>query len=47
MIGEHDRGGHFATVEKPAEVVADIRKMFGREGPAFGVVSRKAGYAKL
>ncbi|EGN99660.1 hypothetical protein SERLA73DRAFT_88214 [Serpula lacrymans var. lacrymans S7.3] len=43
--GEHDSGGHFAAHEKPHELVGDVRKMFGKGGPAFGVVSGKTGYA--
>ncbi|KAJ7243796.1 Alpha/Beta hydrolase protein [Mycena rebaudengoi] len=42
---EHDSGGHFAAYEKPVELVSDLRKMFGKEGPAFGVVSESSGYA--
>jgi len=42
--GEHDSGGHFAAYEKPEELVDDLRKMFGRDGPAFGVVSGQPGY---
>jgi hypothetical protein len=40
---EHDSGGHFAAYEKPNELVDDLRQMFGKEGPAFGVVSGKSG----
>ncbi|CAA7268337.1 unnamed protein product [Cyclocybe aegerita] len=42
---EHESGGHFAAHEKPKELVDDIRKMFGKGGPAFGVVPGKTGYA--
>jgi len=42
---QHDSGGHFAAHEKPQELVGDLRKMFGKGGPAFGVVPGKAGYA--
>ncbi|KAJ7626640.1 Alpha/Beta hydrolase protein [Mycena polygramma] len=42
---QHDRGGHFAAHEQPELLVADVRKMFGRNGPAFGVVPGKTGYA--
>ena len=42
---EHDSGGHFASHEKPQELVGDLRKMFGKDGPAFGVVPGKVGYA--
>jgi len=41
---EHDSGGHFAAHEKPHELVGDLRKMFGKGGPAFGVVPGKVGY---
>ncbi|KAF8139440.1 Alpha/Beta hydrolase protein [Mycena galopus ATCC 62051] len=42
---EHDSGGHFAAYEKPNELVDDLRQMFGRQSPAFGVVSGRSGYA--
>jgi hypothetical protein len=42
---QHDSGGHFAAHEKPQELVGDLRKMFGKDGPAYGVVSGKVGYA--
>ncbi|TFK40469.1 Alpha/Beta hydrolase protein [Crucibulum laeve] len=42
---DHDSGGHFAAHEKPGELVGDLRKMFGKGGPAFGVVPGKTGYA--
>ncbi|KAJ7301612.1 Alpha/Beta hydrolase protein [Mycena albidolilacea] len=42
---DHERGGHFAAYEKPEDLAGDLRKMFGRGGPAFGVVSGKDGYA--
>ncbi|KAJ7196521.1 Alpha/Beta hydrolase protein [Mycena pura] len=42
---EHDNGGHFAAYEKPNELVGDLRQMFGRQGPAFGVVTGRSGYA--
>ncbi|KAK0209491.1 Alpha/Beta hydrolase protein [Armillaria fumosa] len=41
---EHTAGGHFAAHEKPQELVDDVRKMFGKGGPAFGVVPRQTGY---
>jgi len=40
----HERGGHFAAHEQPNELVDDLRKMFGKSGPAFGVVTGKSGY---
>ncbi|EGO03311.1 hypothetical protein SERLA73DRAFT_174750 [Serpula lacrymans var. lacrymans S7.3] len=42
---EHDSGGHFAAHERPDELVGDVRKMFGKGGPAYGVVPGRAGYA--
>ncbi|KIM43413.1 hypothetical protein M413DRAFT_444239 [Hebeloma cylindrosporum] len=41
---EHDSGGHFAAHEKPAELVADLKKMFGKGGPAYGVIEGRKGY---
>ncbi|EPQ54694.1 alpha/beta-hydrolase [Gloeophyllum trabeum ATCC 11539] len=42
---EHPSGGHFAAYEQPEELVTALRKMFGKGGPAFGVVPGKTGYA--
>ncbi|KAJ7062254.1 Alpha/Beta hydrolase protein [Mycena amicta] len=42
---QHANGGHFAAHEVPELLVGDVRKMFGKEGPAFGVVSGRTGYA--
>ncbi|OCH86439.1 alpha/beta-hydrolase [Obba rivulosa] len=42
---EYERGGHFAAHEKPEELAGDVRKMFAKGGPAYGVVSDKGGYA--
>ncbi|KAJ7613427.1 Alpha/Beta hydrolase protein [Roridomyces roridus] len=41
---EHERGGHFAAYERPVDVCGDLREMFGRGGPAFGVVKGRDGY---
>jgi hypothetical protein len=41
---EYEKGGHFAATECPEELVNDLRKMFGREGPAAGVVEGRIGY---
>ncbi|KAJ3995757.1 Alpha/Beta hydrolase protein [Lentinula boryana] len=41
---EHDSGGHFAAHEEPELLVGDLRKMFGKGGPAFGVVPGRSGY---
>lgn len=45
FVSEHDNGGHFAAYEKPNELAGDLRKMFGKGGPAFEVVKGKNGYA--
>ncbi len=42
---EHESGGHFAAFEKPEAIAGDLRKMFGKGGPAYGVVTGKDGYA--
>lgn len=41
---EYERGGHFAATERPDALVAELRKMFGKGGPAYGVVGGKTGY---
>ncbi|PIL23387.1 hypothetical protein GSI_14698 [Ganoderma sinense ZZ0214-1] len=41
---EHDAGGHFAAFEVPEKLAGDLRKMFGKGGPAHGVVPDKTGY---
>ena len=41
---EHEKGGHFPAHETPHALVGDLRKMFGKSGPAFGVVKEKNGY---
>lgn len=41
---EYESGGHFAAWEKPEAIVDDLRKMFGRNGGAYGVVKGKPGY---
>uniref|UniRef100_A0A0W0FK69 Epoxide hydrolase N-terminal domain-containing protein n=2 Tax=Moniliophthora roreri TaxID=221103 RepID=A0A0W0FK69_MONRR len=40
----HKHGGHFAAYEHPEELADDLRKMFGKDGPAYGVVPGKNGY---
>ncbi|KAI3618595.1 epoxide hydrolase [Moniliophthora roreri] len=40
----HQSGGHFAAHEKPGELIDDLRRMFGKGGPAYGVVPGKDGY---
>ncbi|KIJ64436.1 hypothetical protein HYDPIDRAFT_132296 [Hydnomerulius pinastri MD-312] len=41
----HSSGGHFAAHEKPGELVDDLRRMFGKGGPAYSIVPGKTGYA--
>lgn len=40
----HDKGGHFAAFEQPEKLAGDLRKMYGKGGPAHGVVPGKNGY---
>ncbi|KAI0966626.1 Alpha/Beta hydrolase protein [Xylaria arbuscula] len=35
---EHERGGHFAAWENPDAIVADLRRMFSDDGPAYEFV---------
>ena len=46
-ISEHDRGGHFPAIERPETIVEDLRKMFGKGGGAYAVVSGRNGYSKV
>ncbi|KAH9037743.1 alpha/beta-hydrolase [Lactarius hengduanensis] len=41
---EHEVGGHFAAYEQPEALVTDLRKTFGKSGPAAGVVPGCDGY---
>jgi hypothetical protein len=41
---QHEEGGHFAAWEVPDRLVRDLRGMFGRSGPCFGVVEGKDGF---
>ena len=41
---EHDAGGHFAAFEVPEKLAGDLRRMYGKGGPAYGVVPGKTGY---
>ncbi|KAI0259497.1 alpha/beta-hydrolase [Gloeopeniophorella convolvens] len=41
---EHTSGGHFAAFENPQGLVDDLRKMFGKKGPAAGVVPGHSGF---
>ncbi|KAF8900220.1 alpha/beta-hydrolase [Mucidula mucida] len=40
----HTKGGHFGAWEAPEGLVRDMRRMFGKGGPAFGVVPGRSGY---
>jgi len=42
---DHERGGHFAAFERPEDLAGDVRAMFAKGGPAYGVVPGKNGYA--
>ena len=42
---QHNRGGNFAAYEQPELLVNDLRRMFGKKGPTFGIVPGKTGYA--
>lgn len=44
---DNDRGGHFAAWERPEIIVADLRKMFGKRGGAYGVVKERNGYGDV
>ncbi|KAJ8081389.1 hypothetical protein AAF712_009959 [Marasmius tenuissimus] len=44
LYERHEKGGHFAAHEVPELLVGDLRKMFGKGGPAYGVVEGKDGY---
>ena len=37
-------GGHFAAWERPEVIVEDLRKMFEKGGPVYGVVKGRDGY---
>jgi hypothetical protein len=41
---ENEKGGHFGAWERPDVIVRDLRKMFGKEGGAFGSVEGASGY---
>ncbi|KAI9710760.1 MAG: hypothetical protein M1820_002593 [Bogoriella megaspora] len=41
---EHDYGGHFAAWEHPELIADDLRKMFGKSGPCYGIVKGRDGY---
>ncbi|KAJ5925606.1 hypothetical protein N7454_008245 [Penicillium verhagenii] len=41
---EHDRGGHFAAWETPEIITRDLRAMFRKDGPCYGIVPGRSGY---
>lgn len=41
----YGKGGHFAAFEVPDLLAYDIKKMFGKNGGAFGVVPGHNGFA--
>ena len=41
---DNDKGGHFAAWERPDVISGDLKKMFGKGGPCFGIVEGKDGY---
>lgn len=41
---EHEKGGHFAAIERPEDLASDLRRMFAKGGPAYGVVPGKSGH---
>jgi len=44
FVQEHESGGHFAAYEKPSELVADLRAMFGKKGLGYRVIKGQSGY---
>lgn len=42
----NESGGHFAAWEKPELIAKDLKRMFGRQGGAYGVVKGRNGYSK-
>ena len=40
----HEKGGHFAAHERPEDLAGDLKKMFGKGGPAYGLVKGKDGF---
>ncbi|KAI0186960.1 microsomal epoxide hydrolase [Xylaria flabelliformis] len=43
---DHKDGGHFASWERPDEIVKDLRDMFGKGGGAYSCVKGGAGYSQ-
>ena len=44
MQSEHDDGGHLAAWERPEAIAGDLRRMYGKRGPCYGIVPGKSGY---
>ena len=44
---EHASGGHFAAYKKPEALVDDLRRIFGKGGPASNVVPGHDGFGTL
>lgn len=40
----HKKSGHFAAWECPEAIAEDVRNMFKKDGPCYGIVSGKDGY---
>ena len=43
---DQESGGHFATWEKPEAIAKDLKSMFRKGGPVYGVVPGLDGYQK-
>ncbi|TRX91168.1 hypothetical protein FHL15_007956 [Xylaria flabelliformis] len=43
---DHKDGGHFASWERPDEIVKDLRDMFGKGGGAYSCVKGGTGYSQ-
>lgn len=41
---EQESGGHFAAWECPEAISTDLKRMFGKGGPCYGVVKDHVGY---
>lgn len=41
---DHDSGGHFATWEKPEAIAKDLKSMFRKGGPVYGLLPGLDGY---
>jgi hypothetical protein len=39
-----DHGGHFAAWERPDVIAGDLKAMFGKNGPCYGIVKGANGY---